>query len=471
MKKFFAALFIVFVSAASAFAKVTLPNVLSDGMVLQQKADVQLWGNAKKGSPVLVTTSWDNKKYTATVNSTGEFSLVVKTPSAGGPYQISFSDGEKLVLNDILIGEVWLCSGQSNMDIPVKGFANQPVLNSGDLLLDAENYPIRLFKIKRAASAKPLDNVEAKWERSTAESVREFSTVGYQFAKILQQQLHVPIGVIQSTWGGTNIISWMDKASLKDFPDYKAPDENDTKAKASAPTMLFNAMINPLLKYRIKGALWYQGEANRIKPFEYTALMQNMVTEWRKLWKVGEWPFYFVQIAPWKYPADKELVPYLQEAQFKAMASIPNSGMAVSADVGSPITIHPPDKTAIAKRLAYWALGNTYSKKGISYKSPSYKSVVFKSDTAELKFNDAPLGFYSSHSEIQGFEIAGSDKIFYPAKGSFTAAGIRLISESVKSPVAVRYAFTDWIQGGIYNTDGLPLTPFRTDDWPPAKGK
>jgi sialate O-acetylesterase len=429
-----------------------------------------LWGTAKKTVPVTIITSWDNKKYTVYSNASGEFTAMVKTPSAGGPYQITFSDGEKLVLKDVLIGEVWLCSGQSNMEIPVKGYLNQPIFNSNDLLLDAENYPIRLFRVKRAASAKPLANADATWEKSTAESVKEFSAVGYQFAKILQQQLHVPVGMIESNWGGTNIISWMDKASLADFPDYKVPDENDTKAKASAPTMLFNAMINPLLNYRIKGALWYQGEANRNKPFEYDALMANMVSEWRKLWKVGEFPFYYVQIAPFKYPAGKELVPFLQEAQYKAMAKIPNSGMAVSADAGSPATIHPPDKTSIAKRLAYWALGNTYGKKGLAYKSPTFKSVTFKSDTAELKFNDAPSGFYSNGDAV-GFEVAGSDKIFHPAKAVFTSTGIRVISPEVKNPVAVRYAFTDWVQANVYGTDGLPLTPFRTDDWMPAEAK
>ena len=174
-------------------------------MVLQQKSDVQFWGTAKKSVPVIVTTSWDNKKYTATSNASGEFNLVVKTPSAGG-YNITFSDGEKLLLNDVLIGEVWLCSGQSNMEIPVKGFLNQPVFNSNDLLLDAENYPIRLFRVKKTASAKPLTNADANWEKSTAESVKEFSAVGYQFAKILQQQLHVPVGIIATPKSSNAIV-------------------------------------------------------------------------------------------------------------------------------------------------------------------------------------------------------------------------------------------------------------------------
>jgi len=451
-------------------AKVKLPSMLGDSMVLQQKSEVTLWGTAKENAKVSVITSWNNKHYSSTANKSGEWELKVGTPAAGGPYQITFSDGEKLTLNNILIGEVWLCSGQSNMEIPVVGYKNQPILNSNEILADAGNSSIRLLKVERATSLKPLNNIKGSWTNSDAEHVAKFSAVGYQFAKILQQQLHVPIGIIESAWGGTNIIGWMNRAGIEKFPEYKILPDTTTKLSPNSPTVLFNGMINPLLKYRIKGIIWYQGESNRTNPSNYQQLMVNMVSEWRRLWNIGEVPFYYVQIAPWKYTGPTApFVPYVQEAQFKAMSQIPNSGMAVSVDVGSPNTIHPPDKTTISKRLSYWALAKTYGKKGIAYQSPQFKNMTIKGSAANLTFDNAENGFYTAADTVTGFEIAGDDKKFYPATGKITSAGISVQSDKVKVPVAVRYAFTDWIVGQVYGTTGLPLTPFRTDDWPPAK--
>jgi sialate O-acetylesterase len=233
------------------------------------------------------------------------------------------------------------------------------------------------------------------------------------------------------------------------------------------PTVLFNAMINPFVGYGIKGVIWYQGEQNRINYQQYDRLLAAMVKEWRKVWQMGDWPFYYVQIAPYTYTLkDKQgLAAYLREAQQKALAEIPNSGMAVTMDVGSEKVIHPPDKLPVSKRLAYWALANTYGKKGLNYHSPVYKSIKITGSTAYVNFDYTPNGLTSFGKDLLAFEIAGDDGEYYPAKAKITGNGITVQCEKVKNPVAVRYGFKDWIVGDLYNTEGLPVTPFRTDNW------
>lgn len=447
-----------------SFGNIELPAVIGDNMVLQQQSQVLLWGNAKKNASLTITTSWNNKTYTIKTSADGSFKTRVQTPVAGGPYKITFNDGEKKVLENILIGEVWLCSGQSNMEMPVRGFGNQPVLNSNDILLDADKPGVRLFRIEKDMSKTPLTKLDSKWEESNAANVKEFSAVGYQFARMLQEKLNVPVGVILSAYGGTDIEAWMTTSSLEPFTDFKRPADT-AKIGKNDQQVLFNAMINPIIGYTIKGTLWYQGENNRKNPFTYDKKMEAMVATWRKLWDAGNWPFYYVQIAPFNYADSKDLVPVLQEKQFAAMTLIPNSGMVSSIDVGSAKTIHPSDKTTIAKRLLYWALANDYGKKGIAFKGPAYKSMQVSKDTVTITFDNAPLGYTAFGKELTSFEVAGADKVFYPAKANVTGKGIVLLSEQVKTPVAVRYGFKDFGPGCLYNTEGLPAYPFRTDNW------
>ena len=464
IKLFICALLIL---SGQAFARVILPSVIDNNMVLQQNARVPLWGKAKPNARVTVITSWNNKLYTVWAKNDSTWRVFVQTPKAGGPYEVSFNDGQLLKLKNILIGEVWICSGQSNMEMPVKGFGNQPILNSNDILMDAENPQIRLFRLERALTRQPQANCKATpWQEADAESVKNFSAVGYQYAKLLQARLKVPVGIIMSVWGGTMIEAWMDKASINNFPEVKIPADT-ARINKNDPTVLFNAMINPFVGYGIKGVIWYQGEQNRINYQIYDKLMVSMVKEWRKLWEMGDWPFYYVQIAPYTYTLkDKQgLAPYLREAQLKAMSEIPNAGMVVTMDVGSERVIHPPDKLPVSKRLAYWALANTYGKKGINYLSPVYKSIKITGDNAYINFNYTPNGLTTFGKELLAFEIAGNDKVFCPAQAKISGNGIIVSSENVKTPVAVRYAFKDWVVGDVYNTEGLPLAPFRTDDW------
>ncbi|MBB2144917.1 sialate O-acetylesterase [Pedobacter sp. LMG 31464] len=449
-------------------ANVVLPAIFGNGMVLQQKENVKVWGKAKLNANVLITTSWNNKTYTVKTNASGNWKTTIATPTAGGPYSITFNDGNKITLSDILIGEVWLCSGQSNMEMPIKGFGNQPILNSNDILLDAEEPGVRLFRIEKNMSRTPVADVTNKWEHANAVTVKEFSAIGYQFARMLQQKLKVPVGIIQSAYGGTDIEAWMTKNSLTGFTDFKTPADS-AKVIKNDPAVLFNAMIIPIIGYNIKGVLWYQGENNRMNPLTYAQKMAAMVKEWRTQWATNQWPFYYVQIAPNVYNDHKEEIPLLYEAQAQAMTLIPNSGMVVSVDAGSQTTIHPPNKTIISKRLAYWALAKTYGKEGIAYMGPVYKSLKITDDKVILSFDQIPTGLTAFDQKLKSFEIAGEDKVFYPADAAISGKTVVVKSESVKKPVAVRYAFKDNAVGNLYNVEGLPSAPFRTDNWDNTK--
>ncbi|MBS1601599.1 MAG: sialate O-acetylesterase [Bacteroidetes bacterium] len=454
-------------SGFCAEAEVELPAVISDGMVLQQKSDVELWGWARKGAKVTVVTSWNNKVYGIVAGSDGGWRVMVGTPVAGGPYTISFDDGKRKVLRDILIGEVWICSGQSNMEMPVKGFANQPVLHSTGLLMDSRNPQIRLFRLERAMTREPQTNCKAtSWEEAGPVSVGNFSAVGYQYAKLLQEKLKVPVGMIMTTWGGTVVEAWMDRHALEAFPDIKVLADGDTtKINKNEPAVLFNAMVNPLVGYGIRGVIWYQGEQNRPNPQVYDRLLAGMVKEWRDLWKRGDWPFYYVQIAPFVYNDRLGPAAPLREAQQRAWAMIPHSGMVVSMDAGEERTIHPANKTVISERLACWALADTYGWVGLPYESPVYKSMKVTGDTVTVAFDHSPNGLTSWGKPMEDFEVAGGDKKFYPAHARIVAHGVQLVSDSVKVPVAVRYAYKNWVVGDLYNTEGLPAAPFRTDSW------
>lgn len=302
---------------------------------------------------------------------------------------------------------------------------------------------------------------------ATATAVRRFSAVGYLFSRILQEKLNVPVGIIQSTWGGSPIQAWMDVKVLDSFKNDGAfIDKSVTKAAHQTPGNLFNGMIAPLIGFRIAGVLWYQGEQNRYNPALYKKLLPAMVKSWREDWHLGEWPFYYVQIAPMDYPKEqKALVPLMREAQMQAAGSIPNSGMVVTLDAGDEKSIHPPDKALVAKRLAFWALAKVYEKKGIAFEGPVYKSMKISKESIELYFDNAPNGLTSFGKKFSLFEIAGEDKVFYPAKTAYKEGGLSVHSDLVKEPRAVRYAFKDWVTGDLFNTEGIPASSFRTDEW------
>ncbi len=458
--------FISYIPFSVSYAKVKLPALITSHVVLQQQTEVALWGESDRKQPLIITTSWNQKKYTTLPDKSGKWFIKVNTPKAGGPFQISFNDGDLKVIDDVLIGEVWVCSGQSNMEMPMRGFNAQPILNSNDIIAESENQSLRLFKIARATGIKPAPDCKGEWKSAKPETVAEFSAIAYQYGQILQKQLKVPVGLILSTVGGTMVETWMSKNSLLAFPEVKLPTNLDSlKAPHKEPTALFNGMINPIIPYGIKGFIWYQGESNRHEPELYLKLFPAMVANWRSLWNLGDLPFYYVQIAPYGSSSKTLNGPRLREAQLKAMSIIPNSGMIFSLDVGMEKYIHPQDKTSLAKRLSYWALAKTYGKTGIGYGGPIYKALAIKNDKITLTFDYATNGLTSFGKPLENFEIAGNDKVFYPATAIIDKDQIHVSSKEVKEPIAVRYAFKEFVIGDLYNTEGLPASSFRTDNW------
>lgn len=467
MKKSFI-IFGALLMAAVAEAKVTLPRIFSDGMVMQRESDANLWGNAKSSATVKITTSWDNKTYITKSDDNGKWKASVKTPQAGGPFSITLSDGEKTVLDNILIGEVWICSGQSNMEMPMKGFKNQPVENAVTDILHSTDSQLRLFTVKRNSQFAPVDTVSGKWQEAAPLSVREFSATAYYFGRELRHALNVPVGLIVAAWGGSACEAWMTADWLKAFPDAKIPSSpEDIKSKNRTPTVLYNGMLHPLIGYTMRGVIWYQGEDNVPRYKTYADMLTTMIRGWRTEWKQGDFPFYFCQIAPYDYSIiqwDTNSA-FLREQQQKAELMIPGSGMAVLMDAGLEYGIHPRKKNLAGQRLALLALNKTYGIEGLSAESAYYKDVTFKSDTAIVTFNRAGMWVYGKNGlKSDLFEVAGEDRVFHPAKAWIERSKVCVKSDSVSRPVAVRYAFKDWADGDLY-CDGLPVSSFRTDNW------
>jgi sialate O-acetylesterase len=441
-------------------------------MVLQQQSGTPIWGWAKEGVNVSVITSWDKKHYNAKTDSNGKWKLKVLTPSAGGPYNITINDGEPVVLNNVLIGEVWLCSGQSNMEMPMKGYNGQPVLGSNIAILKSKNKNIRLFTVGHAAKTEPQNDCSGAWEEASPETVANFSATAYYFGMLLNETLDVPVGLINISFGGSSIETWMTASSLKPFDKIRIPQTGDSISGYRSPTVLYNGMLSPAVGYGIKGCIWYQGEGNYDKPDAYEKLLPAMVREWRSLWKLGDFPFYYAQIAPYNYSIftpdnrpQKYNSAYLRDAQRKALNAIPNSGMAVLLDVGEENLIHPANKEAAGTRLAYLALAKTYGLKGFGYASPALDAMTIKGSTAILTFKDATNGLTSYGKILSYFETAGPDKKFYAAKAVINKGVVSVSAPEVKEPVAVRYAFKDFVVGDLFSTEGLPVSSFRTDDW------
>ena len=453
---------------------ITLPSFFSDNMVLQQKATPAIWGWARAGSSIQVLTSWNKQKHTARADASGKWKLNIPTPDAGGPYEITISDGEPVVLHNVLIGEVWLCSGQSNMEMPMKGFRDQPVLGSNDAIFQSANDQIRLYTVPRSVKIQPQDtSKKSSWKMAEPESVSGFSATAWYFGRLLYEQLHVPIGLMHISYGGSSAEAWMSEAALKEFSEIKIPTAADSaKANNRTATTLYNGMLHPFIGYGIKGCIWYQGESNYDRPDQYEKLFPAMVKQWRTEFQQGDFPFYFAQIAPYNYAqlppynsGGKYNSAYLRDAQRKAAGAIPNSGMVVLTDIGEENSIHPANKETGGKRFAYLALARTYGRKGFGYTSPSFDSLQVNGNIATVRFRDAPNGLTSFGKPLSNFEIAGADKIFRPAKAVISRGMVLVSSPEVKEPVAVRYAFKDFVTGDLFSTEGFPVSSFRTDDW------
>ena len=447
-------------------------------MVLQQQTECHIWGWAEPGKKIMVLTSWDKKSHSTSAHWDGRFEVVIKTPKAGGPYSIWFRDGDTVQLSNVMIGEVWICSGQSNMEMQMKGFKQQPVEGTTEELLRCKDSQLRLFTVKRHASLTPIDDVTGQWSEANSASVRDFSATAYYFGRALRATLDVPVGLIVTSWGGSACEAWMKADWLKAFPKVQQniTEDDVKKLQQRCPTALYNGQLKPLIGYTMKGAIWYQGEDNIPRYDYYAPLMARMVEGWRAEWKQGDFPFYYCQIAPYDYSLigwkNSQL---LREQQMKAEALIPNARMAVLMDAGLEYGIHPRKKRQAGERLALLALSNTYNVKGLP-DFAVYKEVTFQNDTCIISFDRSKEWVYFEHGpHSNNFEVAGEDRVFHPAEAWVSRNRVYVKSNEVKKPIAVRYAFRDWVEGDLMD-DGLPVSSFRTDSWDnqpltPSKGK
>lgn len=473
MKKLIFIVLILFVNIF-AYAEIKLPAIFSDNMLMQQNAQVNIWGKADGNKIVTIKASWSKRVIKTMADINGNWKVSISTPKSDGkPQTITLNDGKSLKIENILLGELWLCSGQSNMEMPMKGFKNQPVENSNMDILNSRNPNIRLFTVKRNASLIPQTDVSGQWQEVSPEVVKEFSATGYYFGRLLNKTLNVPVGLILIAWGGSWAESWMSEDMLKAFPQVKLPkSKSDIKEENRTPTTLYQGMIHPLLGLTIKGFIWYQGESNYDRASNYTELFSALVAGWRKNWALKDTlPFYYCQIAPYDYSLvtakGKEVInsAYLREAQLKAESMIPKSGMAVLLDAGLKGGIHPTKKQVPGERLALLALTKTYGFQGVASESPVYKSMEIYNDTVQVSFDRAPMWITAKEGELKLFTLAGEDKIFHPAKAWIVRSKVFIKSDAVNNPVAVRYAFENYVEGDLYSTEGLPVSSFRSDNW------
>lgn len=443
-------------AALSSFSNIRLPNIISSNMVLQQQSKVKFWGAADPNEKISVTVSWDNKTYQATTTNNARWEMEIETPAAGGPFTITLKGKNTIVLNNILIGEVWVCSGQSNMEM-------NGTKDIKEEFPTAYNPNIRFFHIPKTTSLHPQDNCEGEWTTCDSNTLRTFSAVGYFFGKNLNNKLNIPIGLVEAAWGGTAAEIWTPDSVINADPVLKqaATKISIPGGRPYIPGYAWNGMIAPITNYTIAGTIWYQGENNTGTAKTYAHLLTTMINTWRAAWK-KDFPFYLVQIAPYKYGI-KNSGALLQEAQTQVADRHPNTGMVVITDlVADTNDVHPTNKRDVGLRLANLALAKTYHKEGFAYKSPAFKSLNIKGNKAVVELNEAVVVKGKTVNEML---IAGEDKVFYPAEVSIKNNILTVSSKEVKTPVAVRFGFRNTAVGNVFSKEGLPLAPFRTDSW------
>ena len=469
--------------AVSMQAKVRLPHIIGDNMVLQQQTDARLWGWAKPGKTVRVSTSWSQQAVTAKVGKDGKWMVKVSTPKASyDPLSITFDDGEPLTISNVLAGEVWVCAGQSNMEMPVKGFGQCPVEGYNYHVVDAiHSKGVRSVKIPSIMRATPQEDAQCEWRQCSPKTVGDFSATGYFFARMVSRTLDIPVGIIEANKGGSRVESWLTKENLEKYtnePTDSIGIVNYKKEWDYHRAMLWGyGTFNPILNYTVKGILFYQGCSNVGDPGDqYSQRLKLLVEQWRSQFGLGEIPFYFVQIAPYESgDANGDWNSRLQEQQWKAQQIIPNSSLVCTLDLVRPYEftqIHPSQKQPVGERLAFTALNRDYGMETIQYKSSSYKDMMVKNDTVYIHLQDN-YSCDAPFEQMQGFEVAGEDRVFHPATarhfwqpgGGYWDEAIMIVSPEVKKPVAVRYCFRNFQLGNVKNGGNLPLFPFRTDNW------
>ncbi len=443
------------IAGLRAEAAIKPHGLFTDNAVLQEGLKVPVWGTTDK--PDAVKVQFEGQELTATPKD-GQWRVELAPLKAGGPFQMTISQGdEKLELKNLLVGDVWVCGGQSNMEWPVKATAG-----GNEAIASAANDKIRLFTVPRRGNGAPETNVGGNWSVCSPQSVEGFSAVGYHFGRDLEKTRHVPIGLISSNIGGTTAERWMSKEMI----------EADPVLKEMKPTQgasdLWNAMIAPLTKFPIKGAIWYQGESNADRSWQYRTLFPAMIKCWRDAWGEGNFPFLVVQLAPFmqmhKEPVESGWAE-LRDAQLFTSNTVPNVGLAVITDLGDEKDIHPQRKREVGERLALAARAIGHGEK-IVYSGPIYDKLTVSGNKVILNFKHVGTGLVAKDGELADFTIAGEDKKFYPATAKIEGETVVVSSDKVAEPKAVRYGWANFPLGNLWNKEGLPASPFRTDDFP-----
>ena len=459
-----------------------ISGVFKDHMVLQRETEAVIWGTGVPGRKVSVMGTWDNKVYRVSSDKDGKWQTKMKTPKAGGPYQVHVGDGKKeITLNDVLLGDVWICGGQSNMQWKMRGFG---VNHWKEDVQKAKLPMIRLCDVPQVLGLEEQDNVSASWKVCSPNSVMTFSAVGYFFGSRLHKELNVPIGLISTNWGGSSAEAWTSEEVLrKQFPEFKSAfakypgqlQEGGATYRGKnkprwlnqrSPSACYNSMIKPLLPFSCRGVIWYQGESNVKAPEQYQTLFPAMIQDWRDRWGQGDLPFYFVQIAPFHYKTNPMSAAFLREAQGMAL-SLPNTGMVVTMDIGDPTNIHPKVKKPVSERLALLALKHTYGRSKLIASGPVYSEQKIKGKKIRLSFTEIGGGLASRDGEpLTHFTIAGSNGKFVPANAEIDGDTIVVQSPQISKPKAVRFGWGSADMPNLMNKEGLPASSFRTDNYP-----
>ncbi|MEO6637554.1 MAG: sialate O-acetylesterase [Ginsengibacter sp.] len=465
MKKhlYYSAIFFFFTNlVSSTHAEVRLPAIIGNHMVLQQNSEIKLWGWCDPSEKIKVTSSWNNGTDSTIGIADGKWMLTMKTPTAGGPYTVTINGQNKIVLEDVLIGENWVCSGQSNMEMSY----SWGLKRYDDDIRNATNKSIRLFHIPRLTAQYPQDDTKGEWIVCNPEDLKTFSLAGYFFGQKLQQTLSAPIGLIEAAWGGTPAEVWTPYEAIQNNPVIKkaADSLKEIPWGPIKPARIYNAMVYPITNFTIAGVIWYQGEANVDAAATYRELFSSMITSWRTAWQ-EDFPFYFVKIAPYAGYGKTISAALLQEAQTKT-AMLPKTGVIVVNDLVDDINdIHPKNKKDVGLRLANYALADTYGKTGIAYKNPTLREIKIEKGKAKITFDNAEGGLLTKNGTPTDFYIAGDDKIFKSATAKVDGNTIIVWNKDIKNPVAVRYGFTNNAMPNVFSREGLPVNTFRTDNW------
>ncbi len=484
--------FFLAVSTSTNAQNIKAASIFGDNMVLQQGINAPVWGTAQPNQELSLTFAGNNLKTKA--DADGKWMMKLPKLKAGGPLKMVIKSAEdSLVFKYVLVGEVWLASGQSNMQMKMS-----EINNAQQEISEAKFNKIRFFNVGLNISHKPLEQVKGSWKLCTPENAKQFSAAAYFFARDLHLDQNVPVGIISSSWGATPSEAWTSSESLINHPDFKDSvkryqklEENwellysdflktnearklDNTIKAAVmpaqknyPTSLYNAMIAPMVPYGIKGVIWYQGENNAIRALQYRSLFPLLINDWRTKWSSDKLPFLFVQLANYKArneePVSADPWALLREAQSMTL-KLPYTGMAVAIDIGDATNIHPKNKQEVGKRL-YLAASHVAYNKSLVYSGPMYDKMMINKDKAEISFKSVGKGLTSNDKPLTAFEIAGADKKFYWAEAEIVGDKIVLSNKNVAKPVAVRYAWSINPAASLFNKEGLPASPFRTDDW------